>query len=77
MAMGQEVPFGTFRPIPVWASPTPRKVYTATPEGLPWEYGTVAQVLHVGSYNEEYLSRPEAKAPKTLIRYRVRKATGS
>jgi len=63
-----------------------------------WEYGTVAEVLHVGTYaeevptiellhdfiaeqgyeiagphEEEYQSRPEAKAPKTVIRYQVRK----
>ena len=63
-----------------------------------WEYGTVAQVLYVGSYaeetatieqlhafideqgyeiagphEEEYQSRPEAKEPKTVIRYQVRK----
>jgi hypothetical protein len=63
-----------------------------------WEYGTVAQVLYIGSYaeetqtildlhafieeqgyeiagphEEEYTSRPDAKAPKTVIRYQVRK----
>ncbi len=63
-----------------------------------WEYGQVAQILHIGTYaeetptirqlhdfiavqgyeiagphEEEYQSRPEAKAPKTVIRYRVRK----
>ena len=63
-----------------------------------WEYGTVAQVLYIGSYaeetatilqlhefiaeqgyeiagphEEEYQSRPEAKNPKTVIRYQVRK----
>jgi DNA-binding PadR family transcriptional regulator len=63
-----------------------------------WEYGPVAQILHVGTYagetptieqlnafiasegyeiagphEEEYLSRPEAKEPKTVIRYQVRK----
>ena len=63
-----------------------------------WEYGTVAQILHHGSYEqeansverlhrfitdngykivgvheEEYLTRPDAKAPRTIIRYRVRK----
>lgn len=63
-----------------------------------WEYGTVGQILHIGSYaeetptietlhafiaeegyeivgahEEEYQSRPEAKAPKTVIRYQVRK----
>ncbi len=66
-----------------------------------WEYGTVAQVLHVGTYaeegptiqllhdfiveqgyeivgdhEEEYRSRPGAKSPKTVIRYRVRKLEG-
>lgn len=66
-----------------------------------WEYGTVAQVLHVGTYaeegptiqlldgfiaeqgyeivgdhEEEYQSRPGAKSPKTVIRYRVRKREG-
>jgi hypothetical protein len=66
-----------------------------------WEYGTVAQILHIGSYaeetptilqlhayiaeqgyeiagphEEEYQSRPEAKAPKTVIRYQVRPMTG-
>jgi hypothetical protein len=63
-----------------------------------WEYGTVAEVLHIGTYaeeeptinllhdfiaeqgyeivgahEEEYQSRPDAKAPKTVIRYQVRK----
>jgi hypothetical protein len=63
-----------------------------------WEYGPVAQVLHIGSYadetptihmlhdfitaggyeiagphEEEYQSRPEAKEPKTVIRYQVRR----
>jgi len=63
-----------------------------------WEYGTVAEVLHIGTYaeeaptiqllhdfiaaqgyeivgahEEEYQSRPEAKAPKTVVRYQVRK----
>jgi len=62
-----------------------------------WEYGTVAQLLHLGPYTEEgptvarlhafieasgceiagpheeeYLTRPDAKAPKTIIRYQVR-----
>jgi hypothetical protein len=64
-----------------------------------WEYGTVAEILHIGSYaeeaptieqlhsfiaeqgyeicgphEEEYQSRPEAKNPKTVIRYQVRRA---
>ncbi len=63
-----------------------------------WHYGTVAQILHLGTYaeetanilrlhkfitdsgyeisgdhEEEYLTRPDAKVPKTLIRYPVRK----
>ena len=63
-----------------------------------WEYGTVAQILHRGSYEneasdverlhrfiidsgyeiigvheEEYITSPDARVPKTIIRYRVRK----
>ncbi len=63
-----------------------------------WEYGTVAQILYIGSYaeegptverlhqfieengyqiagdhEEEYLTTPDAKNPKTIIRYQVRK----
>ena len=63
-----------------------------------WRYGTVAQILHLGSYSdegsnierlhrfieesgyeiagsheEEYLTRPNAKVVKTIIRYEVRK----
>ena len=63
-----------------------------------WEYGTVAQILHLGPYDqeyptverlhkfieesgyeiasvheEEYLTTPDAKVPKTIIRYLVRK----
>ncbi len=63
-----------------------------------WEYGTVAQVLHLGPYSEEgptiegllrfiaesgyeiagpheeeYFSSPQAKVPKTVIRYQVRR----
>jgi len=63
-----------------------------------WEYGIVAEVLHIGTYAEEeptinllhafiaeqgyeivgaheedYLSRPDSKNPKTVIRYQVRK----
>jgi len=66
-----------------------------------WEYGTVAQVLHLGPYDheqgsverlkefveasgyeivgpheEEYLSRPDARTIKTVVRYRV-KRTGT
>jgi len=63
-----------------------------------WEYGTVAQILHLGPYDqegptverlqkfiedsgyeiagmheEEYLTSPDAKVVKTIIRYPVRK----
>ena len=63
-----------------------------------WEYGTVAEILHLGPYSEEgptierlhkfieesgyeiagvheeeYLTRPDAKVQKTVIRYEVRK----
>ncbi len=66
-----------------------------------WQYGTVAQILHLGPYDqeyatvarlhqflkdngyeiagmheEEYLTRPDAKVAKTLIRYPVRKMSG-
>jgi DNA-binding PadR family transcriptional regulator len=66
-----------------------------------WEYGTVAEVLHIGTYadetptiellhafiaeqgyeivgphEEEYQSRPDAKNPKTVIRYQVAKRAG-
>ena len=63
-----------------------------------WDYGTVAQILHLGAYDqeeptierlhkfiedsgyeiagvheEEYLTSPDAKVPKTIVRYVVRK----
>ena len=63
-----------------------------------WDYGTVAQILHLGPYSEEgptverlhkfikengheiagmheeeYLTSPEAKVPRTIVRYPVRK----
>jgi hypothetical protein len=88
-----------------WAIPVPdgtaelaQKVPDVPVSVETWEYGAVAQVLHVGTYaeeeptiaalhefiaeqgyeiagahEEEYLSRPEAKDPKTVIRYQVRK----
>ncbi|MES0279095.1 MAG: GyrI-like domain-containing protein [Dehalococcoidales bacterium] len=65
-----------------------------------WPYGTMAQILHIGAYDqetptierlqrfieesgyemagdheEEYLTSPDAKVVKTLIRYLVRKKT--
>jgi hypothetical protein len=63
-----------------------------------WQYGTIAQILHLGAYDqegpnierlikfvedsgyqiagdheEEYLTTPDAKVPKTIIRYVVEK----
>jgi hypothetical protein len=90
-----------------WAIPIPENT-TDLPQKDPdtpvvvetWEYGDVAQILHVGGYaeetptilqlhafiagngyeitgphEEEYRSRPEAKDPKTVIRYQVRERT--
>lgn len=72
---------------------------TIKPKLTTWTYGTVAQILHLGSYagekptvdklhrfiaehgymiagphEEEYLTRPNVKRQKTVIRYAVRKA---
>ena len=88
-----------------WALPVPEET-DVLPQKFPdhpvgvetWEYGTVAQVLHLGPYSEEgptiellhafieesgydkagpheeeYLTMPTAKVPKTIIRYQVRK----
>lgn len=85
-------------PIPEDTTSLPQKVGGANVKVETWEYGTVAQILHLGSYNdeadsvgrllrfirdrgyeiigvleEEYITRPDAKTPKTIIRYRVRK----
>lgn len=84
-------------PIPDETTEVPQKD-PETPVGVEiWEYGAVAQALHIGAYaeeeptierlrafiadqgyeiagphEEEYLSRPSAKQPKTVIRYQVR-----
>jgi hypothetical protein len=91
-----------------WGLPIPEDV-TELPKKVPelevrievWEYGTVAQILHLGPYSEEgptierlhrfieesgfeiagsheeeYLTRPTAKLPKTIIRYPVRRGPG-
>lgn len=95
--------------IGVWGLPIPEEVTSLTPKVAEpevkierWDYGAVAQVLHLGPYSEEaatierlrqfidsmgyeiagpheeeYLTRPNAKVPKTIIRYVVRKKTGS
>ena len=88
-AWGIEIPAGTTEVV--------QKVPDVLVVVETWEYGTVAQILHVGTYaaevptieklhafideqgyeiagphEEEYRSRPEAKDPKTVIRYQVR-----
>ncbi|MFQ5826338.1 MAG: GyrI-like domain-containing protein [Dehalococcoidia bacterium] len=85
-------------PIPEDTTSLPQKVSNVEVKIETWEYGTVAQILHLGPYDqeqptverlhkfieengyeiggvheEEYLTRPEAKVPKTIIRYPVRK----
>ena len=100
------LPFDTPRDqwVGLWGIPVPDDIdeLPQTVPGVPvaletWEYGTVAHILHLGSYadelptierlrafiaesgheiagahEEEYLSRPEAKQVKTVIRYPVR-----
>ena len=85
-------------PIPEDTDSLPQKVGGTNVKIETWEYGSVAQILHLGSYDheaatverlhrfiedsgyeiagvheEEYLTRPDAKVPKTIIRYRVKK----
>jgi len=85
-------------PIPPGTRKLPQKDPKTEVKIERWEYGTIAQILHIGSYSaekpsvdrlhrfieesgyeiagpheEEYLTRPTAKAPKTIIRYAVRK----
>ncbi len=85
-------------PIPEDTTELPKKVAGVEVKIETWPYGTVAQILHLGSYSEEgpnierllkfiedngyeiagpheeeYLTKPDAKVPKTIIRYEVRK----
>jgi len=85
-------------PIPEDTTSLPQKVPNIEVKIETWEYGTVAQILHLGPYDqegptverlhkfieengyeiagmheEEYLTSPDAKVPKTIIRYPVRK----
>ncbi|MFC2001442.1 GyrI-like domain-containing protein [Chloroflexota bacterium] len=85
-------------PIPEDTASLPQKVGGSEVKIETWEYGTVAQILHLGPYGqetptierlhrfiedsgyeivgvheEEYLTTPHAKVPKTIIRYRVKK----
>jgi hypothetical protein len=85
-------------PIPEDTTSLPQKVPGIEVKVETWEYGTVAQILHIGAYNqesatverlhksieengyqiagtheEEYLTKPDSKVIKTIIRYPVRK----
>ena len=85
-------------PIPEDTTSLPQKVAGTEVKIETWEYGTVAQILHLGAYDEEgstverlhkfiedsgyeiagvheeeYLTTPDAKVVKTVIRYPVRK----
>ncbi len=85
-------------PVPNDTTSLPQKVPAVEVRLETWEYGTVAQILHLGPYDqegptierlhrfieesgyeiagpheEEYLTQPDAKVVKTLIRYEVKK----
>ncbi len=85
-------------PVPEDITSLPQKVPGIEVKIETWDYGTVAQILHLGAYDqeyatverlhkfieengyeiagvheEEYLTRPDAKVVKTIIRYPVRK----
>ncbi len=85
-------------PIPEDTTSLSQKVPNTEVKIEQWEYGTVAQILHLGPYDqehptverlhkfieengyeiaglheEEYLTSPDAKVIKTIIRYPVRK----
>lgn len=85
-------------PIPEETTSLPQRVPNIEVKIEQWEYGTVAQILHLGAYDqeyatverlhqfiedsgykiageheEEYLTRPDVKVPKTIIRYPVKK----
>ena len=85
-------------PVPEDTTSLPQKVAGIEVKLETWDYGTVAQILHLGAYDqeepninrlhkfttdsgyeitgmheEEYLTSPDAKVMKTIIRYVVRK----
>jgi hypothetical protein len=85
-------------PIPEETTSLPQKIPGVEVKIETWQYGTAAQILHLGSYDqeqptverlhrfieensyeiagaheEEYLTTPDAKVPKTIIRYVVKK----
>jgi len=85
-------------PVPEDTTSIPQKVLDIEVKIEKWDYGTVAQILHIGPYSEEhatieclhkfieengyeiagvheeeYLTTPEARVQKTIIRYPVKK----
>ncbi len=87
-------------PVPEDTTSLPQKVAGIEVKLETWHYGTVAQILHLGAYDqegatverlhkfikdsgyeiagqheEEYLTRPDAKVPKTIIRYPIKKSS--
>jgi len=85
-------------PVPENTTSLPQKVAGTEVKLESWQYGTVAQILHFGPYDqeqptvehlhrfiensgceiagvheEEYLTKPDAKVLKTIIRYTVRR----
>ena len=85
-------------PIPEDTTSLPQKIAGTEVKIETWGYGTVAQILHLGAYDqeqptverlhkfieesdyeiagmheEEYLTSPDAKVVKTIIRYPVKK----
>ncbi|MBA7502707.1 hypothetical protein ES706_01300 [subsurface metagenome] len=85
-------------PIPEDTTSLPQKVLDIEVKIEKWDYGTVAQILHIGPYSEEgatverlhkfieengyeiagvheeeYLTSPDAKVQKTIIRYPIKK----
>ncbi len=85
-------------PVPDDTTALPQKVADVEVKLETWDYGTVAQILHLGPYDqegptierlrkfieesgyeiaghheEEYLTRPDAKVARTIIRYPIKK----
>jgi hypothetical protein len=85
-------------PIPEDTTSLPQKVAGIDVKIETWDYSSVAQILHLGPYDqeqptverlhqfiedsgyeiagaheEEYLTRPDAKVIKTIVRYQVKK----
>ena len=85
-------------PIPENTTSLPQKVPSTEVKIETWQYGAVAQILHLGAYDqeeptverlhkfikdngyeiagmheEEYLTTPDAKVVKTIIRYPVKR----